>query len=143
MAKPREFKALVAFLQRIPALSGNVHWQRCDDGTWYVGFRLALEHPLAWSAVQELAYVLNTLSVTEQLPTRFLPTAPPPYLNGPACWHLSWCIESTAPGITPDQVLAWLEERLPQPVDDETQWLPSLVEDVEMPAETLDAGHIR
>ena len=81
MAKPREFKKLVAYLQKIPAMSEPIHWQRCDDGTWSVGFSLALEHPLAWSAVQELAYVLNTLSVSELLPTRFLPTAPPPYLQ--------------------------------------------------------------
>lgn len=133
MAKPREFKKLVAYLQKIPAMSGPIHWQRCDDGTWSVGFSLALEHPLAWSAVQELAYVLNTLSVSELLPTRFLPTAPPPYLNGPACWYLGWRIESTLPGIKPDEVLEWLEGRLPQPVDDESKWIPSIVEDCESP----------
>lgn len=133
MAKPREFKGLVAYLQKIPAMSEPIHWQRYDDGTWSVGFSLALEHPLAWSAVQELAYVLNTLSVSELLPTRFLPTAPPPYLNGPACWYLSWRIESTLPGIKPDEVLEWLEGRLPQPVDDESKWLPSIAEECESP----------
>ncbi len=46
------------------------------------------------------------------------PVAPPPYLNGPASEFLSWRIQSSDAGFSPDDLLGWLEGRLPQPVED-------------------------
>lgn len=126
MAKSREFNGLIAYLQKIPAVVDKpLQPGRCKDGTWCVAFQLALTHPLAWSTVQELAYVINGLSVTEALPTTFMPVAPPPYLNGPASEFLSWRIHSSDAGFSPDDLLGWLEGRLPQPVEDAAQWMPS------------------
>lgn len=132
MAKPREFKELVAYLQKIPAMSEPIHWQRCDDGTWYVGFSLALEHPLAWSAVQELAHVLNTLSVAEHLPTRFLLRRH--HLISTVLPAGTWAGASSRRYPASHQMKClsgW--RRLPQPVDDETKWIPSIVEECESP----------
>ena len=134
LAKQGEFKKLLEYLQKIPAMSASpMHWGRGGDSTWYVGFALDLAHPLAWSAVQELAYVVNGLSVTEALPTTFMPVAPPPYLNGPASEFLSWRIQSSDAGFSPDDLLGWLEGRLPQPVEDVAKWMPSFNWDGDVP----------
>lgn len=128
LARQGEFKKLLDYLQKIPAMSASpMHWGRGGDNTWYVGFTMDLAHPLAWSAVQELAYVINGLSVTEALPTAFMPVAPPPYLNGPASEFLSWRIQSSGAEFSPDDLLGWLEGRLPQPVEDAAQWMPSFI----------------
>jgi hypothetical protein len=47
-----------------------------------VKFAIDIEHPLAWSVVQELGHVLNYVSLEERLPTVFMPVSPPPYMNG-------------------------------------------------------------
>jgi hypothetical protein len=88
-----------------------------------VKFAIDLDHPLAWSVVQELGYVLNYLSLNERLPTVFMPVSPPPYLNGGPRDYLSWVIESKAKDFTPDVCTQWLEGRLPRPVDDLAQWV--------------------
>lgn len=72
--------------------------------------------------VQELGHVLNYLSVDERLPTVFKPVSPPPYLNGGPAEFLSWVIECSDSTCKPDTVAQWLEERLPQPVNDISQW---------------------
>jgi len=74
------FKKLLEFLQRVPAVQTNTTPSRgfgsgSDDQHWWVKFSLDIEHPLAWSVVQELAYVLNALSVQERLPTTFKPVS--------------------------------------------------------------------
>lgn len=55
------------------------------------------------------------------MPTVFMPVSPPPNLKGGAD-YLSWVVESTDPSFTPDNCVEWLEARLPNPIDDRTQW---------------------
>lgn len=91
---------------------------------WWLKFSLDKQHPLAWNVVQELAHVLNYLSVTEHLPTVFKPVSPPPYLNGGLTEFLSWMIECSNE-MSPAKVAEWVEGRLPRPVDDLAKWSES------------------
>ena len=122
------FHALLAFLTRIPSVRTNASAYRgfssgrTPDGRWWVKLVIAIEHPLAWSAVQELGHVLNLVSTDERLPTVFKPVSPPPYLNGGPTEFLSWVIECHEATFTPDDAAKWLESRLPKPVEDPTQW---------------------
>jgi hypothetical protein len=70
-----------------------------------------------------VGHVVNYVSIYERLPTAFYPVSPPPYANGGPDEFLSWLIETKDPDFTPDLMKTWLEGRLPQPVNDETQWL--------------------
>ena len=70
-----------------------------------------------------MGFVLNYLSVEERLPTRFMPVSPPPALNGGPAEHLSWVIEATIPFLDAGIIADVLEERLPDPVDEEDRWL--------------------
>lgn len=124
MGDHRDFEKLLAYLRRVPAISQRgIGTGKADDGNWWVKFALDIRHPLAWHVVQEFGCVLNYLSVTERLPTVFMPVSPAPYLNGGPEDFLSWVIESTDPKFKPGTVAEWLEGRLPKPVEDETQWL--------------------
>jgi len=120
----RAFTKLTSYLERIPAVEGNVATSSGDDGAagWWVKFSLDIGHDLAWSAVQELGHVLNYLSPLERLPTVFKPVSPPPYLNGGPAEFLSWVIECDDPDFRPGTCAEWLEGRLPQPVEDLAQW---------------------
>ena len=122
MGDQREFDKLLAYLQRVPSLSGAVGSGTFDNGNWWVKFSLDIAHPLAWSVVQELGFVLNYLSVPERLPTVFMPVSPPPYLIGGPAEFLSWVIESNDPSFEPGIAADWLEGRLPRPVEDPAQW---------------------
>lgn len=123
MGDKRDFDKLLVYLQRIPAMSSSaIGTGKLDDGNWWVKFSLNVSHPLAWHVVQEFGCVLNYLSVTERLPTVFMPVSPAPYLNGGPEEYLSWVIESKDPSFKPGMVADWLEGRLPQPVDDLSQW---------------------
>lgn len=122
----RRFEPLINFLARIPALELDDSPSRGigaggGNGVWWVKFSLDIGHDLAWQAVQEMAHVLNYLSVEERLPTVFKPVSPPPYLNGGPEDYLSWVIECPDE-MSPGRVAEWLESRLPQPVDDEDAW---------------------
>ena len=85
-------------------------------------FSLNIDHPLAWNVVQELAHVLNYLSVSERLPTVFKPLSPPPYLNGGPRDFLSWVIECGDKTMPPGTIADWLEDRLPQPIQGVSAW---------------------
>ena len=129
----QRFGRLVDFLARIPALEtddspGHGIAAGEEDGAWWVKFSIDIQHDLAWQAVQELAHVLNYLSVEERLPTVFKPVSPPPYLNGGPDEFLGWVIECPDE-MTPNKVAEWLESRLPQPVDDEEAWLDGAEDD--------------
>lgn len=113
---------LIAFLQRIPSLKENISGGFYDNGLWWVKFGIDIENPNAWNAVQELACIINYLSINERLPTRFYPVSPAPYLNGGPREFLSWIIEGTDKEFTSTNVKEWLEARLPNPVDDIKQW---------------------
>lgn len=78
---PKEFDVFCAFISRVPAASfdsGSLN----EDGSWRAQIRIDIDHMLAWQVVQEFGFVLNWVSVTEPLPTRFFPRSSPPYLNG-------------------------------------------------------------
>jgi len=120
------FDALFEFLERLPAIDlpagrKSIGHGVFDNGNWWVKFSLDTGHQLAWRHVQELGYVLNYLSLNERLPSVFMPVSPPPYMNG-GVEFLSWVIESTDPSFSPDKCVEWLQGRLPQPVDDSSQW---------------------
>ncbi len=118
---------LLDFLARVPAVQTNdTPWggfgSGIDDKGWWVKLRIDLDHHLAWHAVQEIAYVINELSLSERLPTIFKPVSPPPYLNGGPRDYLSWVIECQDNKLMPGTVADWLEGRLPRPVDDISAW---------------------
>ncbi len=117
----RAFGTLLKYLAKIPAITGTIGHGANDDGLWWIKFEIDINHELAWSAIQELAHVLNYLSVNERLPTTFYPVSPPPYLNG-GPEFLSWVIENTDPDMKPGTVQKWLEGRLPNPVDSVEEW---------------------
>jgi hypothetical protein len=121
-----EFESLLAFIERLPAIllpagRRSIGTGRFENGNWWMKFHLDTDHPLAWRHVQELGFVRNYVSVTERLPTVFMPVSPPPYMNG-GVEFLSWIIESTDPAFSPSLCAEWLEGRLPTPVDDVAQW---------------------
>jgi hypothetical protein len=116
------FEPLKSYLSQVPALIGEMGSGFLDDGCWWVKFTIDIEHPLAWSVVQELGHVLNYLSLEERLPTVFRPVSPPPYLNGGPREYLSWVIECKDKDFAPETCAEWLEGRLPRPVDEAKQW---------------------
>ncbi len=118
----RAFTKLTDYLAKIPSVSGSIGHGTSDGGNWWVKFTIDIDHPQAWNTVQELGYVLNYLSLDERLPTVFMPTSPPPYMNESAREFLTWVIESTDPNFRPGTCADWLEGRLPSPVDDLSQW---------------------
>ncbi len=120
----RAFTTLINYLKSVPAIQTPIANGSSDDGNWWVKFIIDIDHELGWSVVQELGFVLNYLSVNKRLPTVFMPVSPPPYLNGGPKEYLSWVIESTDPKFKPSICKKWLEGRLPQPVDDLSQWIP-------------------
>ncbi|MFW9991581.1 MAG: hypothetical protein ACFFD4_05945 [Candidatus Odinarchaeota archaeon] len=112
---------LVEFLLKVPAILEPVG-SGIDKDLWWVKFVIDIDHPHAWNVVQELGHVLNYLSIEERLPVVFMPVSPPPYLNGGPREFLSWVIESKSKDFSPDDVVEWLEGRLPRPVDDSNAW---------------------
>jgi len=117
-----DFDGFTAYMARVPAVQQPIGHGVFDSGGWWVKFSLDISHRLAWNVVQELAHVLNYLSLDERLPTVFKPTSPPPYLNGGPQDFLSWVIECSDQAFTPSRTAEWLEARLPRPVDDDSQW---------------------
>jgi hypothetical protein len=85
-------------------------------------FTIDIDHPLAWSVIQELGHVLNYLSPQERLPTVFMPVSPPPYMNGGPREFSSWVIESKDKDFKPGTCAKWLEGRLPRPVEELSRW---------------------
>ena len=122
-----KFAKLIDFLARLPAIDANDTPSRGfgsgeAGGMWWIKFSLDIDHDLAWHAVQELGAVLNYLSVEERLASVFKPVSPPPYLNGGPEEFLSWVIEAPD-DLRPGTLADLLEDRLPQPVEDEAAWL--------------------
>jgi hypothetical protein len=118
----RAFTKLLVYLRRVPSIQDPIGHGSDPEGGWWVKFHLDIRHPLAWQVVQEFAFVLNSISLEERLPTVFKPVSPPPYLNGGPDDYLSWVIEAETTDFRPGTCADWLEGRLPRPVDDETQW---------------------
>jgi hypothetical protein len=112
---------LVAFFDKIPSVRVMSH-DSTRDAYWWIKFAIDISHPLAWKVVQELGFVLNYISVSERLPTVFMPVSPPPYLNGGPDECLSWVVESKFNYIDPKWIAKTLEGRLPNPVSDIGKW---------------------
>lgn len=119
-----DFTRLTNFFKKVPSIGEQGLIAHGADGehTWWFKFKIDIAHPLAWQTVQELGHVLNYLSTSERLPTQFLPVSPPPYMNGAAKDFLAWVIQCNHADFPPNTVCDWLEGRLPNPVEDETQW---------------------
>ena len=131
------FDDLLEFLEKLPAISlpagrKSIGYGQNEDGLWWVKFSIDTNHELSWRHIQELGNVLNYLSVTERLPTIFIPVSPPPYLNGGVDF-LSWIIESKIPDFTPSDCAEWLVGRMPNPVEDDESWKLDLNDDDEDP----------
>ena len=118
------FDRLSQFFSQIPSVqqSGIVAHGTDGQQAWWFKLNIDIEHPQAWQTVQELGHVLNYLSTNERLPTQFFPVSPPPYMNGEAKDFLAWVIQCNHADFSPDVVCDWLEARLPNPVNDESQW---------------------
>jgi hypothetical protein len=118
----KEFAPLTSFLGKVPSISAPIAVGTGSNGiAWWAKFTIEVADPLAWRAVQELAHVLNYLSLDERLATVFMPVSPPPYLNG-GVEFLSWVIECRDRDCTPTIIADWLRGRLPRPVDDREKW---------------------
>jgi len=115
------FTTLEKYLSKIPAVVGSIA-SGTEDKSWWIKFKIDIEHNLAWHVIQELGHVLNYLSLDERLPTVFKPVSPPPYMNGGPKDFLFWVIECDDIDFKPDTVANWLEARLPRPVEDIEQW---------------------
>jgi hypothetical protein len=96
----RAFSKLLDYCRRVPALEPISHGK--EGNGWWMKLVIDIDHPLAWSVVQEFGHVLNELSLTERLPTVFKPVSPPPYLNGGPRDFLSWVIESDSQEFRPE-----------------------------------------
>ena len=118
----KAFQSLVEYLGKIPAINSSIATGTDEEGLWWVKFQIDIEHPFAWYAVQELGNVINYLSINDRLPTIFYPVSPAPYLNGGPEEFLSWVIETRDKNFKPGSLKKWLESRLPDPVDDLSQW---------------------
>jgi hypothetical protein len=116
------FNELRSFMARIPAVSTPITSGQNDEGLWWIKFQIDINHALAWNVIQEMGHIMNYLSLNERLPTIFYPVSPPPYMNGGPEEFLSWVVESKDKDFSPKLLSEWLQGRLPQPVDDLTQW---------------------
>ncbi|MDB4964281.1 MAG: hypothetical protein JWP01_4280 [Myxococcales bacterium] len=116
-----DFTTLEQFLRRVPAIEASIS-KGVEDGLWWVKFSIDIDHPLAWRVVQELGHVLNYVSVSDRLPTVFMPVSPPVYMNGGPREYLSWVVASKRPDFEPKTCAEWLGGRLPRPVDDIAAW---------------------
>lgn len=121
---------LAGFLRRVPSVTVLSQSQPAEP-EWWVKLQIDIHSPVAWHVVQGLGFVLNYLSIDKPLPTVFRPVSPPPYLNGGPEEFLSWVVEARIPFLNASAIAAYLESRLPQPVEDETQWLEQAVSDDE------------
>jgi hypothetical protein len=118
-----KFASLIDFLKRVPAINKSFFGYEEENGLWWIKFGIEINHKLAWNTVQEFGHIVNYVSVSEKLPTKFYPVSPPPYMNGGPDEFLSWIIENTDKDFSQDDLKEWLESRLPNPVEDESEWI--------------------
>ena len=63
MGKKTAYSYLSRAIWRRFLVSGTLAPDFSGDGYWWVKFTIDIEHPLAWSVVQELGHVLNYVSL--------------------------------------------------------------------------------
>tara|TARA_R110002033_G_C3871469_1_gene237242 strand:+ start:1240 stop:1668 length:429 start_codon:yes stop_codon:yes gene_type:complete len=119
----KEFRTLIEYLEKVPSVIKPISFSSEDSGFWWIKFKLDIKHPLVWNVIQELGCVINYISINDRLPTVFYPVSPAPYLNGGAEDFLSWIIETKDPEFKPGILMKWLNERLPNPVNEIEQWV--------------------
>ncbi|MFT0211004.1 hypothetical protein VQ643_00105 [Pseudomonas sp. F1_0610] len=112
---------LVDFVSKLPGVS-IIASEVTRDAYWWIKFDIDSSHPLVWRVIQELSFVFNSIALSDPLPTVFKPSSPPPYLNGGPEEFLSWVVESTYNYIDPTWIKEAIENVLPNPIDDITQW---------------------
>lgn len=81
MIEDMSFRMLETFLSKVPGIIQPFGRGFEQSGGWWIKFAIDVDDPLAWNVVQELAHVLNYLSIHERLPTAFKPVSPPPVLK--------------------------------------------------------------
>ena len=113
---------LTDFISQVPSVLPTITSEADEEGRWFIKFQIDIHHFLAWRVVQELSNVVNLLSNDERLPTIFYPVSPPPYLNGGPEENLSWVIQCGDPNFAPAELVDWLDQRMPSPVDDDSVW---------------------
>jgi hypothetical protein len=116
-----DFSSLVRYVKAIPCVQEAEGYNEMAD-LWNFHLKLDITHEIAWHVVQYFAYVLNGLSLSVNLPTRFFPITPPVDLNGGPYDFLGWMIQCSDPQFSPDRCRDWLASRLPTPVGDITAW---------------------
>lgn len=114
VADPR-FAKLYKALTSLPAID-FILGSEIDQSAWWVKFRINIDHPQAWEAVQRLGHILNYLPPPERLPTIFRPVSAPPYLNGGPRQFLYWVIECFQVHCQPDDAAKWIESVIHEPI---------------------------
>lgn len=116
------FTELINFLKKVPAINDEISSGIYDDGNWWIKFSIDINMNLAWNVVQEFGHIVNYISLNERLPTIFYPVSAPPYMNGGPQNFLYWIIESKEAAFSPEDLKEWLEGRLPDPIDNISEW---------------------
>ncbi|MFN0063572.1 MAG: hypothetical protein ACKVPX_13780 [Myxococcaceae bacterium] len=118
----RDPAPLVRFVKQIPAVNVLANGEH-EDGRWWIRIGIDLNEQIAWSVVQQLAFVLNQQSAGEQLPTLFMPVSLAPAVHGGPAGQLNWVIESREARVDPEWIARVLDARLPRPVNERERWL--------------------
>ncbi len=116
------FDKLIGTLEKIPPVTGEISTGSDSYRPWWVEFSLDLDSPIAWNVIQEISHILNYASYDEELQSAFKPVSPPPYKSGGPGECLAWVIESRSENFSPDTCAVWLQNKLPEPIEDATAW---------------------
>ena len=121
--QPPIFDNLQSALERIPAVSSVLSHGPDSYRQWWVELTIDIDSKIAWNIVQEISHILNYASYDEELKGVFKPVSPPSYKSGGPHDSLTWMIESRSADLTPDVCANWLVNRLPTPLEDESEWI--------------------
>ena len=110
---PDRFQKLEQFISQLQSVGSPIASGVYENGFWWLKFSIDTQHEQSWSVVQMLAYTINYLSISERFSTVFYPVCPSPFLQENPEKSLMWIIESTSQDFTPNELVIWLENRLP------------------------------
>lgn len=120
--KEHAFDGLVDFLKKIPGIHNDIETGSDRENSWMVKFRIDPLHTLAWPVIQRLSCMNTVASANKGLPARFYPVSPVPGPNQAPDDLLHWVIEINDDTYGPGELQKWLEEKLPNPVEELAQW---------------------
>ena len=63
----RAFQSLIAYLEKVPAIDPSLETGTNEEGYWWIKFQIDIHNDYAWNVVQELACVVNYLSINDQV----------------------------------------------------------------------------